>query len=372
MTSVSASAVLADRIDNVQLVAADEGVQLDVVPHEEWDAEASRFTDVSYDQTAVFAAARRGRHRVVACRVTARGMPIGGAVATRFGVPGLRSSLYYIKYGPVWRGGDDQPSWQRYGQVVRALRREFCENRASMMIVVPRPNPDYALREAQILEAEGFQADRSTPDPNRYLVDLKGSLDPLAALSQKWRYNLKKARKAGLTVAECDAETGYSEFAALHRAMLERKRIQTEDVVHVVPQLARTLPAELAPKVYIAYADGRPVAGAVVGQIGDMACYLYGASSKEGTARNAGYLVQWHIIEQLREKGPRWYDLGGEALEQGLRQFKRGLVGRQGEIFATPGEFRCWTRPEARLVGAAIHAARTTRLAMRTFAHRYK
>lgn len=372
MTSASVSAVAADQFAAAVAAPVDGELRLDLVAHDDWDRQVTDFTDVSYDQTTVFAAAKRERDRLVACRVMRGSECIGGAMVTRYSVPGLRTSLYFVKYGPLWRRTGAMQSWLNYAHVVRALRREFCDKRASLLTIVPRPNPEFAAQEAEILAAEGFRPDRYSPDPNRYLVDLKSPGDPLAGLSQKWRYNLRRSRKEGLTTVEHDPVDGFAAFAELHRAMVERKHFHSEDAVQVVPQLAEALPAEIAPQIFLTYDGERPVAGAVIGKIGDMACYLYGASSHEGTARNAGYCLQWHIVEELRQSSQRWYDLGGEALNPGLKQFKRGLVGKTGIVFETPGEFSCWGGTGAKLLGTAAYAARMARLTMRNMINRNK
>lgn len=370
MTMTFAPTAAIDQYDAATSTMVDEGVHLDVVPHQQWDREISFFADASYDQTTVFAASKWGPERVAACRVMHRGDLIGGAVAAHLTVPPLATGIYYVKFGPLWRRCGAAPAYWNYERVVRALRREFCDNRASLLTIVPRPNPDFAAREAELLIGAGFRVDEPAPDPNRYLVDLTAD-DPLAALSQKWRYNLKRARKEGLCVQELGPVEGYKAFASLHRIMVARKAFACDDTVEVVPQFAAALPAELVPKVYLTYAGERPVAGAVVGKTGDMAHYLYGASSEEGLARHAGYLLQWHILERLRGSEQRWYDLGGEAFEPGLRQFKRGLVGRQGQIFETPGEFSCWTRPGAKWLRTAARVARSARRPMRRLIHRF-
>jgi hypothetical protein len=47
---------------------------------------------------------------------------------------------------------------------------------------------------------------------------------------------------------------------------------------------------------------------------------------------NAGYALQWFLVERLSARGYQWYDLGGESLSEGLRRFKRGLVGGEGAL----------------------------------------
>ena len=36
----------------------------------------------------------------------------------------------------------------------------------------------------------------------------------------------------------------------------------------------------------------------------------------------------------------RWYDLGGEVGDEGLRRFKKGLVGKRGAVVVTCGRIR--------------------------------
>jgi hypothetical protein len=66
----------------------------------------------------------------------------------------------------------------------------------------------------------------------------------------------------------------------------------------------------------------------VVAVCGDTAFYVFGATDDAALALNAGYALQWWIVEWLSTLPVRWYDLGGEALDAGLRQFKKGLVGK--------------------------------------------
>lgn len=44
----------------------------------------------------------------------------------------------------------------------------------------------------------------------------------------------------------------------------------------------------------------------------------------------------------LHDQGVKWYDLGGNCGNDGLRQFKSGIVGKHGVIKPLPGNFdRC-------------------------------
>jgi hypothetical protein len=86
--------------------------------------------------------------------------------------------------------------------------------------------------------------------------------------------------------------------------------------------------------------------------------HLFGASDTAALGLNAGYALQWWILDWLSTRAVRWYDLGGEAREAGLRQFKKGLVGKRGAIVSTAGEFDRWTRVGGRLAADAIYRFR--------------
>jgi FemAB family len=63
--------------------------------------------------------------------------------------------------------------------------------------------------------------------------------------------------------------------------------------------------------------------------MGDSAIYLLGATSDDGLNAKGAYLLQWTMIQWLKENGIKWYDLGGIDPEgnPGVYSFKRGLSG---------------------------------------------
>ncbi len=69
-------------------------------------------------------------------------------------------------------------------------------------------------------------------------------------------------------------------------------------------------------------------------------------------ASKASYLLQWHTIQQARQRGCRWYDLGGiDPLgNPGVYHFKQGLGGQD---VCAPGPF------ELRPAGLRRHIVRT-------------
>jgi hypothetical protein len=67
----------------------------------------------------------------------------------------------------------------------------------------------------------------------------------------------------------------------------------------------------------------------VASAMGDSAIYLLGATSDDGLNAKGAYLLQWTLIQWLKENCFKWYDLGGIDPEgnPGVYSFKRGLSG---------------------------------------------
>ena len=105
--------------------------------------------------------------------------------------------------------------------------------------------------------------------------------------------------------------------------------------------------------------------GAAIAILGDTAYYVFGGSDDASLSLKGGYALQWWIIRWLSQRNVRWYDLGGEAGEQGLRQFKKGLVGKRGALVHMTGEYDYWSKPSARIMGDAIYGLRSLQRTIR-------
>jgi len=341
-------------------------VEVDRVAPDGWDRIAAGFDDASYEQSAAWVDARWGARRSSHLLLRRDGVPVAGARTIVFRWPGLRRGVAYVKFGPFWRRSGGAGDSEAYRAAIGALVEEYCTRRGHCLTVVPRPTPTHHSDECALLAGLGFTVRRRMLDPNRYLVDV--ALDPalrLPSLDQKWRYNLRQALRSGIECWVADGESGMATFMALHGRMVARKRFPHTDPVHLLPLLGDRLPLEMRPRVVLAFHGGAAVAGAVVAACGDTAYYLYGASEDTALPLKAGYALQWWIVNWLPDLGVRWYDLGGEAQDTGLRQFKKGLVGKRGAIVATPGEFDRWTDPRGRLAADAIYTIRAAHRRLR-------
>ncbi len=216
--------------------------------------------------------------------------------------------------------------------------------------------------EAKLLQTEGFRARRVSPDPHRYFVNLAIDRErQMDSLDQGWRRNLRKALGHDLEMTLGDSEADIERFIGLNVSLKRRKRFHDQGHALLLPELARSLPPTLRPKIALAYHRGRPVTGAALLLAGDIAQYLFGGSDEAMLELNAGYALQWWLVGRLSAQGYKWYDLGGESLSEGLRRFKRGLVGKEGRIVEANVDYEYCGSTTGRMVAEMMFGMRAAK-----------
>lgn len=339
--------------------------EVDTVSAAEWDRIVSEFDDLNYDQIACYSAGQWG-DRVSHLLLRRHGKAVAGARVAIITLPGFSRGLAFLRFGPFWRRHGEQADPSMYRAAIGALVQEYCIRRGHCLTVIPRPNPEFYAQETPVLVDFGFTVRRPFPDPHRYLVDL--SLDEetqMRSLDQKWRYNLRQATANDFEIRLCESDEDIRTFQSLHAGMVMRKGFYNADMVHLLPELAAQLPEGSRPRIVLAFHQGRAVVGAAIAILGDTAYYVFGGSDNAALSLKGGYALQWWIVRWLSNQNVRWYDLGGEAGEQGLRQFKKGLVGKRGAVVGMSGEYDYWSQPSARIIGDAIYGLRALQRTIR-------
>lgn len=356
-------------------VAVRQGARYSLVtdlPGDEWDRLLMDFADPYYEQTHAYRGATWGEHRVRRLAVEQRGRIVAMALVLVFKVPFLNRGIAQTKFGPVWRkkGEADDPLHLRMG--IAGLVEQFVGSERLSLTIVPPPDPRFAKLFVNELVAQGFRHSAVT-DEKRYLVDLTLPATELrAGLGQTWRRNLKAAEKLGLTIREDTTPEALTAFDGIFREMEARKNYSNPAWPACRDMMRQTFGQPVTPSIILVEHRARPIAGAVIGHLGETAYYLFGATSDEGVRHNAGYAMHWWIIDWLGQRNARWYDLGGAAGQAGLLQFKKGLAGKSGAIAALPGEFTRVGDPVSAVVAKAAGLARTTLPQVRRIATRLR
>jgi lipid II:glycine glycyltransferase (peptidoglycan interpeptide bridge formation enzyme) len=123
--------------------------------------------------------------------------------------------------------------------------------------------------------------------------------------------------------------------------MHKRKKFFEFVDVNKMRAVQKVLQDHLKMTIMLCESDAEPVSAVVCTAIGDTGIYLLGATNDKGRTLQASYLVQWRLIEWLKGRGYRWYDLGGIDPEKnpGTYHFKAGLSGKLGKEVHYLGQF---------------------------------
>lgn len=338
---------------------------LDHPPDDRWDAFVAGHPDGHFLQSSAWGRLRAGQGWRVerTALVDAAGAIVAGAqvlVRRRLG-----GAVAYVPRGPVVDPGD--AAWPALRDALRARHRP----RAVALRLEPHwadmPEVRGALVDAGLRSAPALQP------ASTLVLDLSlGAEGLLAAMKPKCRYNIGLAARSGVTVtlgtgADLDVFEDLLHATAVRHAIAERPRGYHAAVVRAFGAAAR---------LYLARADGRTLAAALVIHHGRTATYLYGASSDDGRQRMPGHAVQWAAISDALAVGLARYDFWGvpDAIGRawadggdpdavplgtgglwGVWRFKRGFG---GQVWRAVGAFDDVYAPLRYAVGARLAARR--------------
>lgn len=190
-----------------------------------------------------------------------------------------------------------------------------------------------SMLEKDPLVVQGRPAVQSYMPEHSLFLNLESSLESIQAqMTQKGRYNIKKAQKAGIYVRKGTPE----EMPELYEVLLETAK---RDGFHVHEEDFYERFLELldgGAKLYVARYEQELVGGLLATHFGDRATYYFGASSNAHRNKMAPYALQWFAIQEAKKAGLKRYDFLGVAPEgdekdvlAGVTQFKTRFGGKR-------------------------------------------
>jgi lipid II:glycine glycyltransferase (peptidoglycan interpeptide bridge formation enzyme) len=193
-----------------------------------------------------------------------------------------------------------------------------------------------------VLQQEGFERRPAAEGGRTLFVDLNDSLEDLRAnLNKKWRYQLRQAEKSNLSLLEAPNGELFDIFLRVYREMMQRKKFITYVDVNEFSLMQQDLDESAKMKILVCHSKGVVHAAVVCAALGNTGIYVLGATSAEGLKSCGSHFLQWKMIEWLKSRGYRWYDLGGydPIGVPGTAHFKRGLAGKKGMDCKRIGQF---------------------------------
>jgi lipid II:glycine glycyltransferase (peptidoglycan interpeptide bridge formation enzyme) len=325
----------------------------------DWDKLVSTFDGVCQEQLYAYASLRWPGVELEPVLFSDGDETLGGALVMLQRLPLGVATVALVKWGPFLARTEGVDRDAVMGRMIDTLVAEYARKRSMMVSIIPHAEAGEANRMAEMLAERGFKSGVGVKYPMRYVVDV--SLDDearLAAFSQKWRYNLRKAMKAGLEFS-VGAPGDIGRFMTLYQAMSERKLFPDYSGIDTLEGLMAMPEGTARPQLFFVSQGEKTIAGAAIFTAGTTACYLYGATDDAALDLRAGYLLHWHIIGWLRDNTrARLYDLGGTDGFAGLHQFKSGMVGDAGHISPLPPTMNFASHLPAYVAGTAAYKAR--------------
>lgn len=253
-------------------------------------------------------------------------------------LPARLGHLAYIPKGPVldWTARtDDGSSLARL--FLHRLRDSLRHQGALALQLEPNLEMETPTGQAALLHLKelGLHATRAVQPLRTIVLDVRPDETTLMAhMKEKWRYNLRLARRKGVEVRTAQTLADLQAWYALLQTTGQRDQFGIHTFTYY--RKAWELLAERQQaRLFLAYAQEELLAGIFVSLLAGEAIYLYGASSNSQRNLMPNYLLQWEAIRWARLAGARSYDFWGipatdesdEALA-GVYRFKSGWGGR--------------------------------------------
>ncbi len=248
-------------------------------------------------------------------------------------IPVIKKSIFYAPRGPIMDLKDHSLFKFLMDEVKKLALKE---NVIFLKIDPDVPSSDDDLR--QLLKETGFVSAEKGGNfeglQPKYVfrLDISPSEDELMKnFHQKTRYNVRLAGRKGVEIKEECTLDDLKDFYEILIITAERDNflIRSYEYFEIIwEQLVKNDKA----KLFMAYFDGKPIAGTLAFIIGDKAWYIYGASSNEHRNKMPNYLLQWTMIKWAKSMGCTMYDFRGvpgnlteDSPIYGLYRFKKGF-----------------------------------------------
>jgi lipid II:glycine glycyltransferase (peptidoglycan interpeptide bridge formation enzyme) len=315
--------------------------EVDAVTEPDWYERLQKFEDANIYQTWSYAEVSWGLDNTSHLVLKKDGQTVALAQARILKIPFVNIGIAYVRWGPMWRrsAAADEDVFR---QAVRALRNEFTGERGLVLRLFPALFDDDLLCYSAILKEEGFSLLRGVSASRTILMDLNPSLEGLReGMMPHWKRGLKIAERKKLEVVEGDEDEHFAAFIKIYKEMVSRKKFVEPNDINQFKLIQAGLPKELKMRVMLCKSGDDISSGLICSAIGNTAIYLFGATSDRGMKSNGSYLLQWKLLETLKQQRIAVYNLNGinPLRNPGTYQFKSDFAGRNGRDLRFVGRF---------------------------------
>jgi lipid II:glycine glycyltransferase (peptidoglycan interpeptide bridge formation enzyme) len=307
-------------------------VEVDRATPVEWSQMLDLFDDANIYQTAAYGGVHWGEKNLSRLVLKRGGEAVGMAQIRVIRPTPLKFGMAYLRWGPLWERRGQLLDGEVPARLAAAIEEEYVRKRKLFVRILP--NAFAGSPRAEIFQTafSNFAAEAQEPGNTyrTFLMDLTPPIEDLRMrLDKKWRNQLTRAEKNGLTVISGQGSEEFKSFGEIYSQMHRRKGFKTSVDVEEFGRMQEILPESQRMRVLLCQDNGTPVAGLVASAMGNSAIYLLGATSDAGLNAKGAYLLQWTLIDWLKKLRVESYDLGGIDPEgnPGVYHFKKGFSG---------------------------------------------
>ena len=168
-------------------------------------------------------------------------------------------------------------------------------------------------------------------------INLQLPLDRLFAnLHKQFRYDVRRAKKLGVTVRQTVDTTDLERFYHICKKLSFHKNFNFSAKKELMIALSTKINSDTELCLFVANYQDHFCGGALIMRCGGNVYYIWGATDRDYLHLSIGEALQWAVVEWAHKKNCACYDLGGISAQKnsGVDRFKQRLG---GEVVITPG-----------------------------------
>ncbi|MFA5995666.1 MAG: peptidoglycan bridge formation glycyltransferase FemA/FemB family protein [Patescibacteria group bacterium] len=167
-----------------------------------------------------------------------------------------------------------------------------------------------------------------------WLLPLTNPEQLLAAMKQKWRYNIHLAERKGVTIHQSTDLKDLEKIYPLLKNTAQRQKIKLHPKRYYTTMVNTLNNHNLT--LYLAEYQNKIIAGNIMLGFGDTITYVHGGSDHAYHTVMAPHLLQWQAIVNAQQAGYKTYDFFGISEQwPGITRFKQGFGGQLVEYAGT-------------------------------------
>ncbi|MBW4438610.1 MAG: peptidoglycan bridge formation glycyltransferase FemA/FemB family protein [Pleurocapsa minor GSE-CHR-MK-17-07R] len=273
------------------------------------------------------------------------GALVAGAQMLLRPLPLRLGTMAYLPFGPILTHYDQRDAlWDAIHAAARGAHASFLKWEPGFLLDGAAP-PDFSRY--------GFRESAQTIQPPRtVMIDIRPDEDAiLARMNQGTRRKIRQSLKGDVRYVQATRDQ-----VRLFTDMMQTTGARNAFGVHEPSYygLAYDLFVPHSAALFLALLGDEPLAGVMAFAQGDMAYYLYGASSNQQRNLMASYGAQWQAIQWAKSRGCAWYDMWGVP-DEDAAVLEAGFESRDDGLWGVYGFKRGWGGEVMRSLGAWDH-----------------